>query len=278
MHERLESLYKVIDAYKGMLGDQYGLYITDTEKYIAVRPSSAIPLQITENVTPVKPGSACAQIMQNKRRSVIRIDDISLYGFTYIAAGVPIFDEANNVIGSIACLKPRLLEDATSSYLNNVTARLNDLSSAITSISAVSEELTASIQTISANGESITANTANIDKITDQIKDIADQTHLLGLNAAIEAARAGDLGRGFNVVAEEIRKLSISSKVGVQSASQKLSEIQRMVEELNSQIRQMAAGVQDENNNILQVTTYIDDFKSESERIREAVTKELERI
>ncbi len=65
----------------------------------------------------------------------------------------------------------------------------------------------------------------SVNTITDSISQIASQTNLLALNAAIEAARAGEAGRGFSVVAEEVRKLAENSKLAVENITKILDEI-----------------------------------------------------
>jgi methyl-accepting chemotaxis protein len=90
-------------------------------------------------------------------------------------------------------------------------------------------------------------NTKNqeISQFTDLVSQIASQTNILALNAAIEAARAGEAGRGFNVVAEQVRKLANESKAAVSQSDKLLQEINNLslsnVELVNSVSQQIDA-------------------------------------
>lgn len=112
-----------------------------------------------------------------------------------------------------------------------------DLVESFSQISATMEELAASSIAVLENQESLNQEiinvktiSAKINTILDSIKSIADQTKMLGLNAAIEAARAGDAGRGFSVVATEIRTLSQNSKETAMQIIKLTADIQQSVQ------------------------------------------------
>lgn len=109
-----------------------------------------------------------------------------------------------------------------------------------------------------------------INEFTNIINSIAEQTNLLALNAAIEAARAGEAGRGFSVVADEIRKLAEQSKISSESISRLINEISKNTDV----IVQDSVDMDDELiNQVKIINSSITSFKKIIEAVNEVIPK-----
>lgn len=143
-----------------------------------------------------------------------------------LAAAVDMMAQVAEVVSRIGIYKQRL---------SNVAAFINEK---LTNVSATMQELNATANDVSTNQEALNKGiqevneiSSKINEFTSLIKDIAKQTRLLGLNASIEAARAGTAGAGFSVVAEEIGKLAGSSSDTVDKIQEITAQITIAVNE-----------------------------------------------
>lgn len=135
-------------------------------------------------------------------------------------------------------------------------------------ISAISHSVSAASGTIG----NVNQQSQQITSIVNLIKEIADQTNLLALNAAIEAARAGEQGRGFAVVADEVRKLAEHTTKATLDISQKMTSLQEGADSAVAEMSAVAGLVQQGVDEAEQVHEVIDTISGSVEELVATIT------
>jgi methyl-accepting chemotaxis protein len=187
-------------------------------------------------------------------------------------------DQTNNLVSSTDNLnefgnKISILTNK----VNDVTMASSDIGTRAKNSNDELQTLITSIELLNTNFDSfnnsltlMATDIREVNQMTNLINDISEQTNLLALNAAIEAARAGDAGRGFSVVADEIRKLAEMSKTSAQKIYSIVSKVLKSTDAITISTDNITHDVK---NQTVVVNNTIAAFKEISDSVEEMIPK-----
>ncbi|URZ03093.1 methyl-accepting chemotaxis protein [Clostridium felsineum] len=264
--ELLEALKILCSTLPQLFSDDVALGITDKEKFVAVSQAKTFKLNISEGSTLNKGDMTEKAILSRKKQSVDYPKEA--FGFPISSQCIPIINpNTNNVVASINFA-------VSMEKQNTVLEMVTELQEFSKELAASSEELASNTQELSGSSEnmnSIVTETQDgltyMDDVIKYIKDVADTTNLLGLNAAIEASRAGEHGRGFTVIAEEIRKLAANSKDSTAQINDTLIKIKKNIGDIIEVFNAFSHAAETQTSEAMQLSSEGEKLKSFSSKL-----------
>ncbi|MDF2504112.1 methyl-accepting chemotaxis protein [Clostridium sp.] len=268
----LEAFSTVMPYLKIIFDDEAAFSITDTERFIDVIENEKLPINATVGDPVSKKGAIYDALKTGK--TIIKDVPKEAYGVPFKSYAIPIKDENEKVIGAIVTGKSVEKRLKVNEFSQNLANSLSEISKGIQDIAKKSQDLLYSNENILEEVKKATKTTENTDEIVSFVKQVSDQTNLLGLNAAIEAARAGEAGRGFSVVAKEIRKLSNSSSESIKKIDSVLKEIGNGVSNISEGVNKSRSFFEEESSAFQEITASIEEINANAQILSE-LAKEL---
>ncbi|WP_394525747.1 methyl-accepting chemotaxis protein [Lacrimispora sp. JR3] len=233
-NDLLDSFYSVIPYLSNLFEEDVAFALTDRQKFVLVTNGSRLKFSITAGEQ-IPPGGAIREALDTGRVTIKDVPE-SVYGIPFKSYAVPVFDQSRNVIGVLSLGKSLEKRNELFGLISSLSNGIHQITESTNSVNSGMMQLKNMNTEISMKATEANESAKNTDGILEFVKDISTQTNLLGLNAAIEAARAGEAGRGFTVVAGEIRKMSASTTDFIDQIDTVLKNINASISTINNRI------------------------------------------
>ncbi|MEK3792791.1 methyl-accepting chemotaxis protein [Paenibacillus sp. FSL R7-0204] len=224
--------------------------LADRDKFIYYLQGKELKAKI-ELGSPVPPSGGIRAALESGEEVSTTIPR-EIYGIPFKSSSMPIRDR-NGVVTGVFTIGISLSNQVTLSDAANALAVTSDeISSTSVEIAGTASDLANTARDLKELGQKVVEDLQQTDEILDFIRKVAENSNLLGLNAAIEAAHAAEHGRGFGIVAQEIRKMSVSSASSakdiagiLQMIKQKINQMDAVLTDCLAQSERQAAATEE---------------------------------
>lgn len=266
MSSKLNQLLENLEIIQSCFPEDACIILGDSEKIIGYKAGQKIDLKLKvgAGIENFKGTVTYNAFKTGKKLKEERGSE--LFGIAYVATATPIV-ENGKIVGVLSAVSSNQKIDTLRTVATELTEFTEELALTSEELSKVSDYTAKYLQELSEESQMINEEIMYIEQFLSIIKNTAVKSQILGLNASIESARAGEHGKGFMIVANEIKKMADSSKTSVEKIEPQLkmmmSAIEKMtttIEEISAQTEEQSAMVKEFNTaykNIVQTATHL---------------------
>ncbi len=270
-HNIIKCFEEIIEQLPAFFEEEIAFTLTDRERFVKfVESPNMPPFAKVGEVIPK--GELLREVMDTGKVKAFTVENYKDIMSIRVVA-IPIKDSVGKVVGAVSY--GRSMDNSA-----RVSKMSSELSTAAASILKIASEIGNDIKdtrninsSIVEEAKQTSKKCESTDGIIQFINNIAGQTNLLGLNAAIEAARAGEFGKGFGVVAHEIRNLSDSSKQSITEINKILRSIKDSVKSVESNIEISINSSQKQEALLLQIIDSVKELNQSAGVLAELASK-----
>ena len=266
--EILKAFSIVIPYISKILKEDVAFGLSDDERYVYYEPAENFNLNF-------KPGDPLIQEAKNVlklNKPTTKFIPKSIFGKDLSITGIAIKNPKGNAIGTINIAVDVEKFKELSESINNLSQSTSQITESLNQMSKSAVELASAGQDAIQLVQDTIEKAHQTEEALELVKSISSKSNLLGLNAAIESARAGEHGKGFSVVASEVRKLANQSNDSVIKIKKIIEEVNNSVGLISKSIEQTGSISEEQAATTQEIASTMDNINENIKKLNEYIT------